>query len=75
MKKPKMEIKVKGRYLGITLLVVIQIIFGIIHIFFGLAMLSGNFSIEAYSISPIVYSLYIDLRVLNILFCLFRLDG
>lgn len=53
-----MEVTVKGRYLGITLLVIIQIIFGITHIFFGLAMLSGKFSIAAYSFTPIVYSFY-----------------
>ena len=58
MNKPKMEVTVKGRYLGITLLVIIQIIFGITHIFFGLAMLSGKFSIAAYSFTPIVYSFY-----------------
>ena len=54
----KDEITFKGQYLGVTFLVIVQFIVGLIHMFFGLAMLSGNFSVASYSVTPIVYSVY-----------------
>jgi len=54
----KDHITFRGRYLGVTFFVIVQFIVGIIHIFFGLAMLSGSFSFASYSVTPIVYSFY-----------------
>ena len=54
----KTDITFKGRYLGVTFLVVVQFIVGFIHMFFGVAMLAGNFSVATYSATPIVYSVY-----------------
>ena len=47
----------RGRFLGIVVLVVIQIIVGIIHMFFGFIMLSGILSVS-FTLTPVVYSLY-----------------
>ena len=58
MERSEKFLSFRGRFLGIVILVVIQFMVGIIHIFFGLAMLSGNFSVASYSITPIVYSVY-----------------
>ena len=54
----KANITFMGRYLGVTFLVIVQFIVGVIHMFFGLAMLSGSFSIASYSGTPMVYSVY-----------------
>ena len=58
MKRSKKVVTYRGRFLGIAVLVVVQFIIGIIHVFFGFAMLSGNFSVAAFSITPLVYSIY-----------------
>ena len=58
MKRSKTDVTFKGRYLGILVLVVVQYIVGLIHIIFGFAMLSGNFSLASYSMTPISYSVY-----------------
>lgn len=58
MKKPIENINVRGRFLGVFILVIVQYFVGVIHIFFGLAMLLGNFSLASYSITPTVYSIY-----------------
>ncbi len=48
----------KGRFLGVTVLVAVQFLIGIIHVAFGFAMLSGSFSVAAVSVTPVVYSIY-----------------
>ncbi|MBN2259723.1 MAG: hypothetical protein JW702_04225, partial [Clostridiales bacterium] len=57
MKKSKTEVSFKQRYLGVVFLVVVQAIVGIIHLFFGLALVSGNFSFNAYP-TMMTYSVY-----------------
>ena len=57
MKKRQTEVTFKNRYLGVVLLVVNQGIVGVIHLFFGLAMISGNFSFSAYP-TLMSYSVY-----------------
>ena len=52
------NIKPTGRYLGIVVLVVIQSIVGIIHSFYGFAMISGIYSVASYSTAPAIYSYY-----------------
>jgi hypothetical protein len=58
MKKPIENIKPKGRYLGVFVLVVIQLIVGIIHTFFGFTMVLGIYSVVSVSTAPMVYSYY-----------------
>ena len=58
MNKPIENINVRGRFLGVFVLVIVQFFVGVIHIFFGLSMLLGNFSIASYSITPTIYSGY-----------------
>ena len=58
MEKPIEKIKVRGRFLGVFILSIVQCVFGVIHMFFGLSMLLGSFSVASYSITPIVYSVY-----------------
>lgn len=58
MKKPIENIKVRGRLLGVFVLVIVQFFVGVIHIFFGLSTLFGSFSVASYSITPTVYSVY-----------------
>ena len=48
----------KGRFFGVAVLVAVQFLIGIIHVAFGFAMLSGNFSVAAVSVTPLVYSTY-----------------
>jgi hypothetical protein len=57
MNKPIENIKPKGRFLGVFVLVAIQSIVGIIHIFFGFTMILGNYSV-AFSSAPLIYSYY-----------------
>ena len=58
MKRTKQDVTFRGRYLGIVLLVIIQLIIGLIHLTFGLAMILGYYSVATYSIFPMVYSVY-----------------
>lgn len=59
MNKKRTIITFRNRYLGVIVCVVIQLIVGLIHIFFGLNMLVGNFSIANFSTIPTsYYSLY-----------------
>ena len=60
MKRPIEKIKVKGRFLGIFVLVIIQFLVGFIHIFLGSILLLGIHlsSIVLSSTSQMVYSLY-----------------
>jgi len=57
MKKCQTEVTFKDHYLGVVLLVVIQGIVGVIHLFFGVALISGNFSFSAYP-TLMSYSVY-----------------
>ena len=57
MNKPIENIKPKGRFLGVFVLVAIQSIVGIIHIFFGFTMILGIYSV-AYSSATLIYSYY-----------------
>lgn len=58
MERPKKTVTFKGRFLGIAVLVVVQLVIGVIHVLFGFAMLSGSFSASAFSLTPLVYSVY-----------------
>jgi len=58
MESPRKIPTFKGRFLGIAVLVVVQLIIGFIHVIFGLVMLSGSFSIAAFSVTPLIYSIY-----------------
>ena len=57
MNKIKTDVTFKNRYLGVVFLVVVQSIVGAIHLFFGLAMISANFSFNAYQ-TLMSYSIY-----------------
>ena len=59
MKKPIENIKVKGRFLGIFILVILQALVGVIHIFFGSVLLLGSYVLVASSsTAPLIYSFY-----------------
>jgi hypothetical protein len=58
MERPGKVPAFKGRFLGIAVLVAVQFIIGVIHVVFGFAMLSGSFSAVAFSVTPLVYSIY-----------------
>ena len=58
MKRSTTDITFRGRFLGITVLVVVQFIVGIIHVIFGFALLSGSFSVASYSMIPMMYTFY-----------------
>jgi len=58
MKSSKTIVMYKNRFLGILFLVIIQLIVGFTHIFFGLALISGIFSFNSYSIAPTIYTVY-----------------
>ncbi|WGM89300.1 MAG: hypothetical protein IAX21_07050 [Candidatus Bathyarchaeota archaeon] len=57
MKKSKKQVTFKQRYLGIVFIVIVQAIVGTIHLFFGLALISGNFSFSTYP-TMFSYSIY-----------------
>ncbi|MFA5363742.1 MAG: hypothetical protein WC325_00990 [Candidatus Bathyarchaeia archaeon] len=57
MKRPEATISVKGRFLGVALLVVIQFIVGVIHIILGLATISVNPLGASFSMTYNVYTL------------------
>jgi hypothetical protein len=59
MKKPIENIKVRGRFLGVFIVVIIQSLVGFIHIFFGSILLLGSYvPVSSSSTLPIIYSLY-----------------
>ena len=59
MKPSSKVITFKGRFLGITFLVVIQFINGIIHTFSGLALfLGGYIPVASSSMEPLIFSFY-----------------
>ena len=58
MKRSKGGVSVRGRFLGMAGLVVVQFIVGIIHVLFGFALLSGSFLVASYSVMPTVYTFY-----------------
>ena len=57
MNKIKTDVTFKNRYLGVVFLVVVQAIVGVIHLFFGLVMISGIFSFNMYP-TLMSYSIY-----------------
>jgi hypothetical protein len=58
----------KGRFLGVAVLVAVQLLVGVIHAAFGFALLLGSFS-TAFSLTPVVYSVYtLIYAVLTLLF-------
>jgi hypothetical protein len=56
-KKSKNDVTFKGRYLGILVLVIALSIVGLMHMFFGLALISGDLYFGSYS-TTVVYSVY-----------------
>lgn len=48
----------KGRFLGIAVLVAVQLVIGFIHGIFGFTMLASSFSVSAFSITQMIYSIY-----------------
>ena len=58
MKRSTKDVTFRERFLGITVLVVVQLIVGIIHVIFGFALLSGGFSVVSYSMIPMMYAFY-----------------
>lgn len=54
MSKKRNKIMFKGNYLGFTVLILIQFIVGIVHIFFGLIMLLD----VSYLMTPLIYNFY-----------------
>jgi len=58
MKKSKIEIILKKRYLGILFLVIVQLIVGFTHLFFGLALISDIFSFISNSSFQTIYAAY-----------------
>ena len=58
MNKSIENVNVRGRFLGVFVLVVIQSLIGFIHIFFGFAMILGIYSVASVSAAPLIYSYY-----------------
>ena len=58
MKRSTKDVTFRERFLGITVLVVVQLIVGIIHVIFGFTLLSGGFSVVSYSMIPMMYTFY-----------------
>jgi hypothetical protein len=58
MKTSKKDIRFRGRYLGILILVIIQFIVGLIHFIFGLVMITEYYSVTTFSTLSMVYSIY-----------------
>ncbi|TRO45855.1 hypothetical protein E2P30_00905 [Candidatus Bathyarchaeota archaeon] len=48
----------KDRFFGIAVLVAVQFIIGFIHGIFGFTMLACSFSVAAFSITQLIYSIY-----------------
>ena len=57
MRKSDKVVTIRGRFLGIAVLVSILIIIGIIHVFVGFAMISGYYLVS-FSSEPLAYSVY-----------------
>jgi len=59
MKKPDRVATFRGRFLDISFLIGIQVINGLIHTFFGLVLVLGNYiSMAASSNAPSIFSFY-----------------
>ena len=58
MNEPDRVVTFRGRFLGIGVLVAIQVINGLIHTFFGLLLVLGNYVPTASSTAPSVFSFY-----------------
>jgi hypothetical protein len=70
MKRPEKIVSIKGRFLGIAVLVVIQCINGIIHTFSGVALLLGSYiPMASSSNAPLILSFYtLTYGILTIVF-------
>ncbi|MBT8171459.1 hypothetical protein KJN74_01115 [Candidatus Bathyarchaeota archaeon] len=53
----KKIVEIKGHFLGVFVLLFVQFMIGIIHIVYGIVMITGNFSV-AFSLEPLNYSVY-----------------
>jgi hypothetical protein len=59
MSRPIENINVKGRFLGVFILVIVQYLIGFIHIFFGVFLLVGSyFPVASFSAAPLIYNSY-----------------
>ena len=58
MKGPKTDVMFKNRYVGILFLVIVQLIVGFVHLFFGLALISGCFTFISHSNIQTLYTVY-----------------
>ena len=58
MNEPDRVVTFRGRFLGIGVLVAIQVINGLIHTFFGLLLVLGSYVPTASSTAPSVFSFY-----------------
>ena len=59
MKKPIENLNVRGRFLGVFILVIVQSFVGFIHMYFGFVLLIGGFvPVASSSIVPMIYNFY-----------------
>ena len=58
MKKPDRVVTFRGRFLGIGVLVAVQVINGLIHTFFGLLLVLGSYVSSVSPSTALVFSLY-----------------
>jgi hypothetical protein len=58
MERPSSVPFFKGRFLGVAVLVTVQLIIGFIHLVFGFSMLSDNLTATALSFTPLAYGIY-----------------
>jgi uncharacterized membrane protein (DUF2068 family) len=69
MKKPDRVVTFRGRFLGIGVLVAIQVINGLIHTFFGLVLVLGSYVSFVSASTALVFSFYtLIYGVLTLLF-------
>jgi hypothetical protein len=59
MKKPIENINVRGRFLGVFILVIVHSLVGFIHIFFGSILLLGSYvPLASSSTEPMIFNFY-----------------
>ena len=59
MKKPIENLNVRGRFLGVFILVIVQSFVGFIHTYFGFVLFIGGFvPVASSSIVPMIYNFY-----------------
>jgi hypothetical protein len=73
LKRPEKIDTYKGRFLGITIIVAIQFIYGIIHTFFGfMSLLGENILLPSSSSALLIYNYYtLALGIYTVLFTYF----